>query len=577
MTKRRLFRRHSLRASRPAKGKRRILKILFWGLLPFVLLVTMVWGWLIAGEWRGFIGDMPQMSGLTGSQTYLLLLHNNSELRPTGGFLTSSAVVQMNGGMPKITFFNSEQVAIPSPQVRAPEALERLLQRDPKFAGWVFRDSNFGLDFFDNAEQAIWFLEQDPKFASTEFDGVVGIDVTFLEEMVSLFGPLDMEGTSVTGDNLFAVLQSSAKNFDHYDREAWQNRKSSIAPLAHQLIKKIALSPGKWGELFDLLTKSANEKHLQFAFFDPDLHAKFREKNWTGELPDSSFWTVNMANIGGRKADRFLRSSFHSSLAIDEEGRVEETFTLHFSHQGTYNLQSDRYEAFVRVVRPEMMILMGSEGDFETAPVENARGYGTEVSFFVALLPGEHKELSLTFALGEEDRFLPGEEFRIALIKQAGTDAHEWNVTIRAENDPTFSAEGCDDVRLRENVVFCDVDLDVDTVLKFAQYADVTRPLLQFANFTSLTTAEVRFSEDIGDIALENISLTDLDDVPGQTDAIRIEQIRQDGEKVFLSFSGMTRNSGERFRLGITGLRDISGNAFAGEREGEFMITMVQR
>src|SRR6185295_16659159 len=116
------------------------------GIFLGLLAVLMCWTYLLLGPFRTFFWNTPGLAGIGSAKNYLILLQHENELRPTGGFITSFAILSLHWGIPYIEFLNSEEVTIPNPREKGPEAIESIFGTDPKYAGWVFRDSNFSLD-----------------------------------------------------------------------------------------------------------------------------------------------------------------------------------------------------------------------------------------------------------------------------------------------------------------------------------------------------------------------------------------------------------------------------------------------
>jgi hypothetical protein len=547
-----------------------------WGVILIPILLGILLIPCLLGSFRFVFWDAPQLLGFWSEKNYLLVMQNQNELRPGGGFMSSFAVVQISGIFPEITFYNSEEVAIPNPEIKAPAAIERVLSRDPKYSGWVFRDSNFALDFPTNAEMAMSFLKQDERFANTDFDGVITLDVQVLTDLLELFGPVEIEGQEISSENAFEALEFVAKNFDHHNLEEWSGRKNFLPELAHTLEKRLFWSVQKWPDFFDLLAREAQQKHIQFYFVDDDLQEKFREHGFTAELPSAPFWTVNFTNLGGRKGDRYLRKLYDSSINVASDGKIHERFTLHLAHEGTYNLQSDRYEAFVRIVRPKGVKFLESSGSFETLPEQKTEVYGEEISFFVVLLPGEEKLYTFEFEFPQESLFLPEMPLGFTLVKQTGAEEVLWAFTLRGENDLRFTAEGCAKNSSRENIFFCDVLLTTDTKLQFQRFADTHPPVLQFARFRNNSTLEVRFSEDIFPaIKPETIQLQAIPEEGATPSLVPVKSVTVVGNTVTINL-GVTA-TGNRFVLEIQELQDIAGNQVdMNLGAGRFRVTVLR-
>ena len=105
-------------------------------------------------------------------KTYLVLFQNNMELRPTGGFIGSYALLNIGNG--KMKGFSISDVYTADGQLKGhvdpPDAIRKYLAQ-PHF---FLRDSNYDPDFVVSSEKAIWFLQ---KELGINVDGVIGINL----------------------------------------------------------------------------------------------------------------------------------------------------------------------------------------------------------------------------------------------------------------------------------------------------------------------------------------------------------------------------------------------------------------
>lgn len=515
---------------------------------------------ILLGPFGFLTGDVLSSTGFFKEKTYLVLLQNENELRPTGGFITSFAVVRMNFGRPEVEVFDSISVAVPEGRIEAPAPLERVFATDPKYRGWVFHDAGFSPDFRENAEMAVRFLRQDPRFFGVEFDAVVAVDLHTVGALVDLYAPFQINGETLSSANFFQLLEKNSKDIDLHDEEEWKNRKNFFAPLAGELMRRIASSPTRWGEFFETLGQMADEKHVLLNFVDEGLQKEIMAKNWGGALPETDFFAVNIANIGGRKADRFMRRNYWSSFYVDENGAIIEKFTIRFAHEGTHNLQSDRYEAYLRILRPVGAKVLKSAGDFETALETANFANRTEFTHFVVLQPGESKVFSYEIALPAKTVF--DQPFSFVFGKQAGTLADSYNLTFRGANDTSFLVSGCEKSRSTENVAMCDFHLAQDRKITMIWQADTFPPLLQWAEFMDNNRLELRFSEKIApSLSAEQIQVIDLNRKNiGQTDKITVKSVEIADLAVIIHLEGRTEQKGEYYQVSIPNLHDISGN-----------------
>src|SRR3989339_1362482 len=124
---------------------------------------------------------LPALVAADGSapKNYLILLQNNMELRPTGGFIGSFAKVSFEGGKLKKLDVNDSyaidgQLGI---HVEPPKEIkEDLGQKD-----WFMRDSNWEPDFPTSARQQGGFYT---KETAERVEGGFGLEISALERLI---------------------------------------------------------------------------------------------------------------------------------------------------------------------------------------------------------------------------------------------------------------------------------------------------------------------------------------------------------------------------------------------------------
>ena len=93
------------------------------------------------------------MYAIRSYYAFLLLLQNNMELRPGGGFLGQYAVIKVKNGEVVSSFFEDANLLDQriTARVTPPWPLTQYMQ----IKKWKFRDSNFSPDFPTNVEKAV--------------------------------------------------------------------------------------------------------------------------------------------------------------------------------------------------------------------------------------------------------------------------------------------------------------------------------------------------------------------------------------------------------------------------------------
>ena len=151
----------------------------------------------------------PDMFGFNGSKTYLVLFQNNMELRPGGGFIGSYAILNLSKG--KIGSFKIYDVYDADGQLKGHVEPPYPIRRYLPSIHWYLRDSNFNVDFSKGAVASAVFLNSEMQQA---VDGVIGVDLSFVKNLLSVVGPVEVAdyNQTVNADNFFQVAKAHAED-----------------------------------------------------------------------------------------------------------------------------------------------------------------------------------------------------------------------------------------------------------------------------------------------------------------------------------------------------------------------------
>lgn len=281
-----------------------------------------------------FISYSDVMANLLGNdykKRYLFLFQNNHELRPTGGFIGSFALVDIDQG-------NIEKINIPGggpydlqgslkASIGAPRPLRIMNER------WEFQDANWFANLPTSAEKLIWFYE---KSGGPTVDGIVFINATFLENILEITGPIELadHGKTITKENFFDEIQKSVE----LDYDKAENRpKQIIADLTPIVISKLLNSDQKqFTEILDKVLNALEEKEIQFYFTDYSVEKVALQNNWGGLLKetDRDYLDIVSTNIAGEKTDAKIKQTADLQVNIEPNGTITNTLTITKTHTG---------------------------------------------------------------------------------------------------------------------------------------------------------------------------------------------------------------------------------------------------
>lgn len=392
---------------------------------------------------------IPAIAGFPNPQTYLFLLENNTELRPTGGFIGTYGVLKVSSG--DITSFSTNDV------YTLDKPAQKYVNIDPpaplrKYndtTQWLFRDSNWSPDFPTAAQKALDFyrLENGPQ---KNFDGVIAMTPTFASGLLKISGPITVSGVTFTPENLVDKLQPLA------------DRKDLIGEMSKVLMNRILSLPlGRWSELIRVLTNGLQEKHILFFSRDPSLERQILEQNWGGGLQNDSIDSLLVvdANLASLKTDGVMSRSIQYELTV-QESTASAKVSITYTNNGKFTATTTRYRTYTRAYVPLGSVLTESSGAMNNDKLHGARPGTVDVyddlrktvfGAFISIEPGTSGTLSFTYTLPQSVAYaVKNGTYELSVQKQPGTKGHNLHGTLTFPKPPA-SSEGIDEIRFIEH------------------------------------------------------------------------------------------------------------------------------
>lgn len=563
------------------KTKRKIKRIAILA----VLVVTVSLGFIIyitLGPLRSFFWNAPYLMGFLGPRNYLVLLQNNNELRPTGGFITAVAEVSTLFGFVSIEVFDSYQIPNPEPRIPAPDAFEYFIgQNDPFFAGWTLRDANFSPDFATSSKDIIDLYQA--AYPDKEIDAVIAIDFSVIESLLEQYGPFTVEDVIFDKESFFIQSQRISKDVDTHDVDQLKNRKNILKPFANTLKNKIVRSPVHYKSFFENIDRLIKAKHIlaysTSASFQQKLEQFQLSNIITGEDSKSDYLHVNIANIGGRKADRYITKDIKYLADFSNPSDLRSKLEIRLEHLGSYNIQSDIYQAYIRTYVPLNAELISSGGE-TLRKTESFIDLGLTVfADYIRMRPGDVVTLTYNYKL--PNTIYP-EDYRIRVVKQPGTQNQWWQVAVKQMNDssmenvPDFNNETTEMI-IRENLAIWRGVPEQDLNFHIFKKIDNRGPVILWQKFTDLQTINIRFQELIDkDKALDpaNYKIMDLNKNNQTTDNITVSKVEFEERDLWITVDGVTDQAEEHYQITIRDIQDLYGNIIV---PNPIIRTLVQR
>ncbi len=383
---------------------------------------------------------LPEITAVEGKKSYLVLLQNNLELRPGGGFIGSYAKFDFEEG--RISNIKVDDIyALDgglSEVIEPPEDLKNDLGQNRLY----LRDSNFEPDFPTSARTAQIFYR---KEAGENVNGVIAMDLSASGNLLNAVSGLDLPdyGEHVSGNNLFerAITHAEVSFFP-----GSQAKKNYLTSLQQQLFNKVFyLSNQNWPAIISALAKSLEEKHLLVYLSDTDLFSYLASENWSGVVPrgaesiageSKDFLATVESNMGANKSNYYLKRSYKLETAIGKEGQINHKLVVDYKNTSPSEVfPAGKYKNRFKIYLPNgakltKAVLNETE---VTSHFKEFSAYGrTGYSSLVEIEPKEKKKLILEYILATPLQVKEKiAKYRLDIVKQAGTeqDAFEWELT----------------------------------------------------------------------------------------------------------------------------------------------------
>lgn len=351
---------------------------------------------LLADNLDNFVaaGDkLKEVLGLSRDKRYLFIFQNNSELRASGGFLGSYALVDFREG--KI-----RNLEVPGGGSYDTEAGMKVRVAAPKPLWlvnplWHFWDANWWPDFPTTAQNLMWFYD---KSDGPSVDGVISVTPTVVERLLEITGPIDLTkeyGITIDANNFWDTVQkiTEQKNLAKSHPEAITDLPATSSPISSNLPlkqnlennqankpKKIIgdlmakilevlpqkLTKDNLVKIISLFEENMSEKQILFYFTDPALQSEVSNQNWSGEIrnTDKDYLLVVNTNIAGQKSDRLMAEKIDETSEVGADGSIINTVKITRTHTGVKNapLTGVRNVDWMRIYVPEGSQLLMADG-----------------------------------------------------------------------------------------------------------------------------------------------------------------------------------------------------------------------
>jgi hypothetical protein len=380
---------------------------------------------------------VPEFVGTTEEKTYLILFQNNWELRPAGGFIGTYGILTLKNG--EIVHFETDDIYqldnASNISVTPPWQLQEYLLIDKLF----LRDSNWDPDFTIAAAVAEDFYKKENGQKADQLAGVISITPHVIEQLLTLIGPITVEGYpyTFTSENVtYQIEWLVQRDFAplNIPREI---RKDIVGHVGEVIIEKITqLERDQFGAFASIILQELDQKHIMLYSHNPHVQRVMEEKNWAGQMhqTDSDYLMIVDANLIGYKSDAVLERHVTYEVNAMNLDDVRVRATMHYNHPGVHDWKTTRYQTWTRFYVPEGSEFIGIEGQDEQDghEVEITQEYGKTVFGVLKRIPTQSQE-TLTMEYRLPSRIatqIKQGKYELLIQKQLGTVDHGLDVQL---------------------------------------------------------------------------------------------------------------------------------------------------
>lgn len=419
------------------------------------------------------------LGGMNGKKI-MLLLQNNAEIRGSGGFIGSYAILSTKASsINRIDFQTNiykldnavkDKLNIPAPP-----------EYDVLSGGKMYlRDANYAVDGPESFREVIRLYKLE---SGQDLDGIIAIDTSFVTSLLSITGPIDLPqyNLKVTADNFLNEVQTEVEQ-NYFTREGAKAENepkkilSEMLPIMlSQILDKMKL-PEYRSQIINSLKESIAAKHLLFYADQSDIERKLQDLNLAGKIAsgDFDYFFSHSTNIGGGKSSLNIEEKVDDSITLGTDGSVSHQVVIERNHQGTGVWPDNANINLMRILIPgnsNITLFKPELGNFwphmdkkRSKEIDHYTGEESgkdKLSFWMNTNPGFRSRVSFGYNSSYKVEIAEGKsKYKLFLQKQAGSRAAHYHITIKYPENWNFTAN-----YVHSDLVY-DLDLDKDKILE---------------------------------------------------------------------------------------------------------------
>ena len=387
---------------------------------------------------------IPTLLGTDGSEIrYLVIMQNDKEIRPTGGFWTNYATFKVKNAMLVSDFTSRDMYSIDLALESidayydfpdAPDPYTKYLKVEHLFA----RDTNTSPDFPTSIDNFMEFYDMAGQVVPAQIKPVSGtfaLDTHAVGEFMEVTGPVTVNGVTYDSENVVLELEKIAS----LTLAEQAGRKRVLGFLMEAMLVNVFESDSSiWPQLIEKGIDLAVRKHILINLDNPEVQALVEKYNLGGTIKEpvnGDYAYVVSTNLGGDKTNWFVSKDVTHKLE-EENGKWKKTVTIEY----TYPRPEEKYAPFIKQFKDWVRVYVPSGSELISAEgIQDSFGGGSEkgkdyFDGFLTMQPEEIKTVTFQYYL-PDGVVVAGEPYSLLIQKQPGIDSENHKVEVPGKTE----------------------------------------------------------------------------------------------------------------------------------------------
>lgn len=309
--------------------------------------------------------NFPAFLGLLGHEErkrYLIVFQNTDEIRPTGGFMGSMALLEVFRG--QIQLFQKKDVYAIEWDLKKSE-YERLPA--PKWLNeltdtfWL-RDANYYLNLKDSSSAIKFFTDR----AGINIDGIIYINQNIILRLLEITGPIYFEALEkdINAENFSELMSLSVEAKTFQEGTLWTPKQvlfDFIDIFSQKLIEN-----GEYFDYLQSLVQDVESRDIMVWSFHESQQKILSDLKLDGAIDYAQtldFVYPVYTSLSGNKSDRYMKRKYRHTVKTTQSCM----FDVNFEIQSTHDMGKKRRDAIESLIgeygltTPNLLAIQGAE------------------------------------------------------------------------------------------------------------------------------------------------------------------------------------------------------------------------